>query len=133
MQIAPWVTRARDLAQHLHDALGGGGFDVEELRADPIGYVREVMGLGVKIAPPSDGCSVAGSYRNDHITVAAGNASRQAFTVLHELGHHLSDHATGFFDAALAADRRTLDRDVVEDACEAFAGSVLLPEEDVVA
>lgn len=131
MQIAPWVARARDLAEHLRDALGARGFDIDELHADPIGYVRHVMGLVVEVAPPSAGCSVAGSYRDNRITVAAASASRQSFTVLHELGHHLSDHATGFFDAALAADRRTIDRDVVEDACEAFAASVLLLEEDV--
>lgn len=131
MHTAPWVDRARGLAEHLRDALGARGYDVDELRPDPISYVRDVMGLAVEVAPPSAGCSVAGSYRDNRITVAAAGASRQAFTVLHELGHYLSDHATGFFDAALAADRRTVERDVVEDACESFAASVLLPEEDV--
>jgi hypothetical protein len=79
-----------------------------------------------------DSCSVAGAYIWDEsppvLAVARTRSrGRQAFTALHELGHHIqqSDEVLG---DALAEDGER--GQVLEEAvCDAFAAAVLLPDD----
>jgi len=84
-------------------------------------------------------CSVAGTYypaTGDQLptiaVVRSMSRARDAFTILHELGHHIQRTDDDLIDAL-----GDLDPDlsvVVEDAvCDQLAGSILIPDETVAA
>jgi hypothetical protein len=85
--------------------------------------------LNVVEAPPS-GCSVAGScdHATQTITVVSASKGRMRFTALHELGHLFGEDLDAFQDAVYAHGRKA-GRPVEEDACDAFASMLLLPDE----
>lgn len=60
----------------------------------------------------------------------AHNINRQKFTIAHELGHYIlhKDTKTNFEDYIFFRDNRL---DSLEYAANKFAGSILMPEEDV--
>lgn len=85
----------------------------------------------VAAAETSDSCSVAGAYIWDEtppvLAIARSRSpGREAFTALHELGHHIQQSDDTLGDAlADAGDRGQ----VLEEAvCDAFAAAVLLPD-----
>jgi len=77
-------------------------------------------------------CSVAGAYISDENPpiLAVGNSlssGRRAFTVLHELGHHLQQTRPSLISSLLSQSDDGLE---LEDAaCNSFAATVLLPRE----
>lgn len=92
---------------------------------------NEVTLRYVAAAETSDSCSVAGAYIWDEtppvLAIARSRSpGREAFTALHELGHHIQQSDDALGDAlAEAGDRGQ----VLEEAvCDAFAAAVLLPE-----
>lgn len=80
----------------------------------------------------ASGCSVAGGYLADHtppVLVIAESASRgrQAFTALHEYGHHLQQSAYDLMERLTEQPDGGL---TLEDAaCDTFASAILLPKE----
>lgn len=101
------------------------------LAADPIAAVAvHVPVHAVTINPATDECTCDGAYLQDQgviCYVPTPNSRRENFTVLHEFGHHLvrADHdllselADTDDDGGVAAEERI---------CDAFAGSVLIPD-----
>lgn len=84
---------------------------------------------------PSDAgaeCSVAGTYRDEEdppllAIAAAASAGRQAFTALHEFGHHLQQTEDMLTDRLLSQPDKGFELE--EAACDGFAAAVLLPDE----
>jgi hypothetical protein len=105
------------------------------LRHDPAGVLGSRTDLAVRAVPEAQtdaGCSVAGAYIGDNVppvlAVATSTSSgRRAFTLLHEFGHHLQRTETTLMPALLD---QPDDGHALEDAaCDAFAATVLLPDE----
>lgn len=106
-----------------------------ELAHDPCGVIEGWDEFQLRYVPAVEAdsrCSVAGAYiwEEDPPVLAvarATSAGRRAFTVLHELGHHLQQTDLDFAQALAAAGERGR---VLEDAvCDAFAAGVLLSDE----
>lgn len=103
---------------------------LDALRWTPDEAIRTRFGLSVEILPVSatSACPVEGRYDEDlgRIVVAPGvHDRREAFTLLHELGHHLAyqvDDVADFLEAEATEDAE-------EDFADAFAAAVLLPDE----
>jgi hypothetical protein len=106
------------------------------LRLDPMTELKTWPSVRVTLVEESNGgdrCSVAGSYHPEPPppTLLVGRSAshrRRGFTALHELGHHLQQ-------TDLALGERTFDFDdpelFQEEACDAFAAQVLLPDDDL--
>ncbi|WP_083473542.1 ImmA/IrrE family metallo-endopeptidase [Frankia sp. R43] len=104
-------------------------------------YVREFgaraaaeqLGIAVTLQdrPVSSSCSVAGSSDAERrsITVVRAAAPRMTFTALHEIAH-VEGATDDDFQQALY-DMPDGARDAEEDACEAFAARILLPDSQV--
>ncbi len=91
----------------------------------------EALGIRLHVADrPPAGCSVAGScdHSTQTVTVVRAGKGRMRFTALHELGHLLGEDLDEFQDAVYAHGREA-GRLVEEDACDAFASLLLLPDE----
>lgn len=107
------------------------------LRLDPFGELdgwTEIEVRKISEGRSSDGCSVAGAYLDEEtppvLAVARSQSTgRQAFTVLHELAHHLQRTSSALAQALLDAKERAADLE--EAICDAFAASVLLPDVEV--
>ncbi|MFI7131283.1 ImmA/IrrE family metallo-endopeptidase [Nonomuraea sp. NPDC050153] len=111
---------------------------VVRLGTDPFTTLSTFPDLEVRLVPESgtgdrvetSGCSVAGVYISDAVppilaVATSTSAGRRAFTVLHELGHHLQQHETTLTDLLLEQPDDGL---ALEDAaCDAFATEILLP------
>lgn len=102
---------------------------------DPTGQqvapLLSVLGMSLKVVEkPPDGCSVAGScdHQTQSITVVSASRGRMQFTALHELGHLLGGDLDDFQDAVYRHAGVTGGQ-VEEDACDAFASMMLLPDE----
>jgi hypothetical protein len=106
----------------------------DRLQRDTLAELRGWPDIQVRAVPDTQTdarCSVAGGYvhTTDPPTLAITrslSARRQAFTGLHELGHHLQQN-----DVELAVAVRTQRADITdfEDAaCDAFAARVLIPD-----
>jgi len=113
---------------------------VELTRRQPSGFhaagqnvapLLEALGICLHVVDePPAGCSVAGScdHLTQAITVVRASRGRMRFTALHELGHLLGEDLDAFQDAVYAHGRVS-GRQVEEDACDAFASVLLLPDE----
>lgn len=106
---------------------------VATLRDDPIGTIDRYPGIKLVYAPHADAGCGSGYYRPDPPTIYLHSSSyrRNAFTVLHELAHHLQRHHSewGFH---LMDIRDTKQRLRIEEmVCDRFAAAVLLPPERI--
>ena len=106
---------------------------LEELADDPAVAVDVLFDVEVTLRPPvprGNGCTVDGTYDPGpppRIAVAIDVAqSRQRFTILHELGHHLIEQDAYLNDLPIDDAAR---RD--EDICDEIAARVLLPADVV--
>ena len=105
------------------------------LAADPIKAILSWGGIAVKIVPDQDAdpaCSVPGAYLGDQSPVilavaATTSLGRRAFTALHELGHDLQRTDAGLAEYLLAQPDQGYRLE--EAACNAFAASILIPED----
>ncbi len=104
------------------------------LRGDPCTVISTWSEVELHYVPSVDTdsrCSVAGAYVWDTtppvLAVAdAASPGRRAFTVLHELAHHIQQNDVELAQALLhAGDRGRL---LEEGVCDAFAAAVLLPD-----
>lgn len=102
----------------------------EQLAAAPGDSIESLYGISVAFHEPrgSQMCSIDGIYRPDppRISVAHSVPTRVAFSLLHELGHHLQRDSFEIMRAMqpLRPERR---RALEEDVCDAFAAEILLP------
>lgn len=123
------VTQAQRLALGLVDGLDPE--HREDLAHDPATMIAEHHGIAVSFHAPSPepDCSVDGLYHPDppRISVARSIATREAFSLLHELGHHLLWDSYAVIDAFQQLNRQQ-ERALEEDICDAFAAELLLPE-----
>ena len=107
--------------------------DLAEFATDPATAIEVLFDVAVALRPPKTrgrGCAVDGAYYPGpppRILVANDvAATRQRFTTLHELGHHLIEHDSHLNDLPIGdADRRD------EAICNEVAASVLIPSEVV--
>jgi hypothetical protein len=135
MDIGAYARRARELAALLLDTLDAQAPHLREIAAGntPLAPALIALGITVTVAPQSEGgCSVAGSCDRTarSITVVQAAKPRMRFTELHELAHLLGDDHD-VFQTRLLELGGTTRRAVEEDACEAFAAALLLPDEVV--
>lgn len=106
----------------------------EELAGDPCGVIAMWDQVQLRYVPAfktDSQCSVAGAYIWDEPPVLAvansASAGRRGFTALHELGHHLQQ--TDIDLAQALADAGERGRTLEDAVCDAFAASVLLPDD----
>jgi len=105
------------------------------LQAGPHGELQRWPEIRVCLVSEADGgrCSVAGSYQHQTSPPAllvsrSRSARRRGFTCLHELGHHLQQTDLELGQRLFAVE----DSEVLEEeACDAFAARVLLPDDRV--
>ena len=107
--------------------------DIAALRDDPIDAIDRYTGIKLVYAPHADAGCGSGYYRPDPPTIYLHSSlyRRNAFTVLHELAHHLQRHHIewGFH---LMDIRDTNHRLRIEEmVCDRFAAEVLLPAERI--
>lgn len=124
-------------AEAMKTAWAVAGGSISDLTLDAFASLSahpEVNVLRVPEVVPGDselGCSVAGGYRASPPTLIVTESMskrRQHFTLLHELGHHIQRTNLDLGRAVL----RRKDRVPFEDgSCDAFAASVLLPDDMV--
>ena len=127
MRVDPKAEARRLLAQ-----IDAAGF--EYLAEDPASAVEALFGVEVVTCRPStvsaQGCAVDGTYHpNPSPTIRVANdvpLTRQRFTVLHELGHHLIEHDHRLNDLEIDDTER---RD--EDICNEIAAAILIPTDVV--
>lgn len=103
------------------------------LTADPLGALAAHPDLQLRLVPETHtaaGCTVAGGYRHTEtppalLVTASLSRRRQAFTALHEYGHHLQQTD---FDLGVNLLEHDSGEDLEEAACQVFASRVLLPD-----
>ncbi|WP_167372118.1 ImmA/IrrE family metallo-endopeptidase [Rhodococcus koreensis] len=107
---------------------------LERLRSDSVAELDrwdELTVMLVEETPGADGCSVAGSYQPNPPTLVVTESKsyrRSKFTALHELGHHLQQTELDLGNTVfLHSDPGRFE----EEACDAFAAQVLLPDVDL--
>jgi hypothetical protein len=104
-----------------------GGFDAR----GNVAPMLETLGIRLHVVDqPSSGCTVAGScnHQTHTITVVRAAKGRMRFTALHEVGHLLGEDLDAFQDAVFEH-VKVADGHVEEDACDAFASMLLLPDD----
>lgn len=109
---------------------------LETIRQDPIRWLTEWAEVDVFDLEPSrlesdQRCDVDGLYRGEFAPPRIGIAfsdtpQRMNFTALHELGHHIQMTDTELLDSLL--DRPDGGNALEEEACDAFASAILIPE-----
>ena len=108
------------------------------LRADPLRELQCWPEIRVYLVSETNGsrCSVAGSYQHQTsppalVVSRSRSVRRRGFTSLHELGHHLqqTDPELGQRRFSAVEDSEELE----EEACDAFAARVLLPDDQAAA
>lgn len=107
--------------------------DIAALRDDPIGTIDRYPGIKLVYAPHADAGCGSGYYRPDPPTIYLHSSlyRRNAFTVLHELAHHLQRHHIewGFHLMDIRDTNHRLRTE--EMVCDRFAAEVLLPPERI--
>lgn len=107
--------------------------DIAALRDDPIGTIDRYPGIKLVYAPHADAGCGSGYYRPDPPTIYLHSSlyRRNAFTVLHELAHHLQRHHIewGFHLMDIRDTKQRLRTE--EMVCDRFAAEVLLPAERI--
>lgn len=105
---------------------------IPALRADPVGTLDRYAGINVVYSQrqAEAGCGKGGGYyRADPPTIYLHPSSsrRDAFTVLHELAHHLQRHHPewGFLLMDIRDGHQRLR--IEETVCDRFAAEILLP------
>lgn len=107
---------------------------VARLRTDPLGELEhwdDVTVIEIDESSNNSGCSVAGSYQPNPPTLVVTNSlswARRGFTALHELGHHLQQTDIALGTTVFGYSNPDL---FEEEACDAFAAGVLLPDDDL--
>ncbi|TCC38884.1 ImmA/IrrE family metallo-endopeptidase [Kribbella speibonae] len=142
----PWdlVKRMVPIALNaLDNLIGDGVLDRHELENDPLTELEMWDEVIVQRLPPSlvvtpsatlgKECSVAGTYYDPTDAVRAiiavaesGSIRRDAFTALHELGHHIQ-HTTPEIADELADLPVDITFAVEDRVCEEFAAAILIP------
>ncbi|MFK4362070.1 ImmA/IrrE family metallo-endopeptidase [Rhodococcus qingshengii] len=131
MYISEAQAQARAMMETVERAHPGA---LERLRFDSVAELSQWDELTVTIVeetPGTDGCSVAGTYQSDPPTLVVTKAlsnRRSKFTALHELGHHLQQTD---LDLGSTVFRYSAPDRFEEEACDAFAAQVLLPDDDL--
>lgn len=134
------ILARRDSEEHTQGMMASlinrSGVDLEEIRKAPIEWLKrwpEVELFDLEEAhTASDGrCEVHGLYRGEEkpprIGVAfSSTTQRMNFTALHELGHHIQLTDEDLLETLL--DREDGGKALEEEACDAFAASILIPE-----
>lgn len=128
---------AAEQASTMRVAWAAGGGSISDLTLDAFRSLEHRSDLSILRVPdviPKDSalaCSVAGGYRETPPTLIVAESMsrrRQHFTLLHELGHHIQRTHLDLGRTIM----RQADRVGFEDAaCDAFAASVLLPDDMV--
>lgn len=106
------------------------------LRRQPLDELLTWPAIRVSLVDESTGedrCSVAGSYHPDPppptlLVARSASYRRRGFTALHELGHHLQQTDIQLGERTFQFDDPELFQ---EEACDAFAAQVLLPDDEV--
>lgn len=106
------------------------------LRDDAVEALHGLGEVTVRLVPEADiggGCSVAGAYVHDEtppalVVTMSASRRRQAFTALHEFGHHLQKTDRPLGVVVLDHPEGAV---LEEVSCELFASRVLLPDEVV--
>lgn len=130
-----YVAEAQEQAREMREVLERihpGAAD--RLRHDPLAELEcwdDLAVVAVAETVGADRCSVAGSYRPDPPTLLVAQSvsrRRNGFTALHELGHHLQQT-----DGHLGGRTFEVSDSVAfeEEACDAFAAQILLPDADL--
>jgi Zn-dependent peptidase ImmA (M78 family) len=107
---------------------------LERLRRDPVAELSGWADIEVSLVEETAGidrCSVAGSYEPAPPTLVVAESTsrrRRGFTALHELGHHLQQTNLELGDATY---QYSDPEQFQEEACDAFAAQVLLPDHDL--
>lgn len=133
MDISGYSRKTRQHAQLLRDELLSRHPSALQHLVGSVAPVLEALGITLRVVEkPTAGCSVAGSsdHRTQTVSVAQATKGRMRFTALHELGHLLGHDADPFQDAIYAHAKQSR-RAIEEDACDAFAALLLLPDERV--
>ncbi|HVW80736.1 MAG TPA: ImmA/IrrE family metallo-endopeptidase [Mycobacteriales bacterium] len=107
---------------------------VTALQSSPLAALRGRPDLEVRFVPESQtdaGCSVSGAYLGDITPVVLAVADtavtgHEAFTLLHEFGHHLQQ--TDLDRMAELLDQPDGGHGLEDATCDAFASAVLLPD-----
>jgi len=112
------------------------GVALDKVRRNPIEWLRqwpevELFDLERSRTASDERCDVDGLYRGEETPPRIGVAysetrQRMNFTALHELGHHVQLTDEGLVDTLL--ERSDGGRALEEEACDAFAATVLIPE-----
>ncbi|MFS8102096.1 ImmA/IrrE family metallo-endopeptidase [Lentzea alba] len=127
-ELEPHVQAMAALVEHNHPCA------LERLRGDPLGELQTWSDLAVALVAEESGadrCSVAGSYEPDPPTLVVARAAsvrRRGFTALHELGHHLQQTDVDLGATTFEYSDPELFQ---EQACDAFAAHVLLPDDQL--
>lgn len=105
---------------------------IPALREDPIGVLDRYAGIKVIYSQEQAeaGCGKGGGYYRTEpptIYLHPSSSRRTAFTVLHELGHHLQQHHVewGFSLMDIRDSRQKMK--IEEMVCDHFAAEILLP------
>jgi hypothetical protein len=104
------------------------------LREEPLEAVRELFDLTVEVADwqGASPCSVSGRYYGDQLRIVVDGrsaAQRQNFTVLHELGHHVTYDVEDVANLIESFEDPDEAEAAEEDFADAFAACLLLPSE----
>jgi uncharacterized protein DUF955 len=107
---------------------------IARLRREPLTELNLWDDLDVALIEETStgtGCSVAGSYQPNPPTLVVTrslSAARRGFTALHELGHHLQQTDIALGNTVFRYSHPDI---FEEEACDAFAAGVLLPDDEL--
>lgn len=107
--------------------------DLPSLIHDPIATLEACAHIAVRwVGDTGSECALYGYYRSSPPTISlhmSHSGARDNFTVLHEYAHHLQQHDKKWAFEVLAK-LPPFDAKLIEEAvCDAFASSVLMPDE----
>lgn len=133
MSIWDQLAREADTGRIAHQlVLECTQLSVPALREDPVGTLERYAGIKVIYSQrqAEAGCGKGGGYyRDDPPTIYLHPASsrRNAFTVLHELAHHLQRNHTEWGYSLMDIRNRNQRVRIEEMVCDQFAAEILLP------